>query len=452
MSAACFLFFLWSAAVSAAFFLFCFACPKKRKAKGQSGGDRRTPKKRKQAAETTGLLKKTASPKSRAAPLLKARGQFGGRPSYPIQRQRRHVPYWPPGFPKEMCRLLWNDRCDSERLSDGKFHSLWIETLLFTPSGETRMRYAVLILALLGVAATGAIGFKWYSDSKTESEKGRELVKKLGGSPVEQEAKLKKLDELASKINLICYGMFGVAVLGLAGGILGFLRKKFIAAPLLLIPPAIPCYFGLAVEGFLVRVLILCSPLLLAGLLSFLIKVQPSAAKPGRSGKGRAVDEDEDVEEPAHAADEDAESAYAALEMEGDETEAEAAPPKRGMKKPVEGGIPVRRGGRTRRGGGGHDGGGRAHRSGSARSRRTTRRSGSRRSRSRRAAPHAALFEEPESPALPFEEEIPARPRTINKFVCPSCDTYLKSSAPLPVGKPFHCPKCRDAVAVTARH
>lgn len=314
------------------------------------------------------------------------------------------------------------------------------------------MRYAVLILALLGVAASGGIGFKWYSDSRTESEKGREQIKMAGGSKVTQEAKQKQLDELVNKLNLICYGMFGAAVLGLAGGILGFLRKKFIAAPLLFIPPAVPCYFGLAVEGFLVKVLIVCSPLLLAGLLSFAIKVQPAAEKSRRGGKGHAADEDEDVEAPAHAADEDAEAAYAALEMEGDETEAEAAPPKREKKNLTEeehlfdaeeehvdaetataaaeehidlGAVAAEE----------------QHVDLEAAA-----------AAEEEPAARASLFEEPESTTALFEEEeVPARPRTIDKFVCPSCDTYLKSSAPLPVGKPFHCPKCRDAVAVTAR-
>lgn len=294
------------------------------------------------------------------------------------------------------------------------------------------MRYAVLILALLGVAATGYFGFVWYQDVQ-EHGKITELGGVLSGKGPEVKA-------MVDNRRLAAYGLMGAAVLGLVGGILAFLRTKYIPALLLILPAGAPAYFSTkALPKDLMRVGILCSPLLLAGLLSFLIRSKPKTAgaeaeeetQPKRGGKrGRAVEAEKEVAEHA-GTEEEAEAAFAALEMEG--AEAEATPAKGDKKKEVEDidletaaaaeeQVDLESAGALEEEPSSHE-----------------------------VVSAAAAEEEEAVAAAAVEEEEPETPRWTDKFVCPSCDTYLKSSAPLPVGKPFNCPRCREPVTITAR-
>ena len=299
------------------------------------------------------------------------------------------------------------------------------------------MRVVVLILALLGTVASGFLGYKWYSDANSDEIKAmRALAGAASGSNARAKAQVEKFDKLV----IAAYCLLGVSALGLVGGLMGYTGKKYVAASLLLLPAAVPAVLAMQADSDIgTGVLIFCSPLLLAGLLCFTIRSKPKAARaegaeeqPKRGGKRGKV-EVEEVEEPVHAADEDAEAAFAALEMEGDEPETEAAPATAEKEPDHEEDIDFEAAVADKE------------------EQVDLESAAAPEEETSDHEPVAAATEEEDLAATLFEQPKPAVPRRIDKFVCPSCDTFLKASAPLPLGKPFNCPKCREAVTVTAR-
>jgi hypothetical protein len=347
------------------------------------------------------------------------------------------------------------------------------------------MRYAVLILALLGVAATGYIGFVWYQDVQ-EHGKITELGGALAGKGPEVKA-------MVDNRRLAAFGLMGASVLGLVGGILAFVRTKYIPAVLLILPAGVPGYFSTkAIHDDPKRVALLVSPLLLAGLLSFAIRTKPKTAsakggaaeeeeeQPQRSGKKASMEVKNVAKKPekkaAHTAtDEDAEAAFAALEMEGAEAKAapakhdtspeaedidlEAAAPEEEEPKAAEPAVAEEEKQVDLEAAAAREEDDRVNLETAAASEEDEKVDLESAAAPEEEVPDhepaepaaEAEEEEVESTAALYEEEEAAAPAWIDRFVCPSCDTYLKSSAPLPVGKPFNCPKCHEPVAVTAR-
>src|SRR5262245_879283 len=102
-------------------------------------------------------------------------------------------------------------------------------------SEETPMRYLVLILAILGAAAFGFIGLAARSglEEAKASEAGRIGLQLKEGQDV----------------TLMVYSLLAAAPLALVAGVLAFLRKKWLAIPLLLIVAAVPDYFAFQVRS-----------------------------------------------------------------------------------------------------------------------------------------------------------------------------------------------------------
>ena len=128
------------------------------------------------------------------------------------------------------------------------------------------MRVVVLIIALLGAVASGFLGYKWFSDSKKDEVKAsRELYAMAAKAGSEEaKAKLAEFDRLV----LASYFLMGAFALGIAGGILAYTGRGMIAGVVLLAASIVPGI--LAPKSF-----VFSCPLLLAGVLSFLIRPGP---------------------------------------------------------------------------------------------------------------------------------------------------------------------------------
>jgi hypothetical protein len=135
----------------------------------------------------------------------------------------------------------------------------------------------VLALGLLGGGLAGFLGFKSYANThdpkqRVSIEFRRALVeeadkKGVGGAHVQ-----KLRDEVSrfDRLGRLCYIMLAAGLLGVAAGVLAFLRRGKLAAPLMLLPAA-----GAAV--LFVPSLVMTAPLVLGGLLSLLIRSRPRA-------------------------------------------------------------------------------------------------------------------------------------------------------------------------------
>jgi hypothetical protein len=161
------------------------------------------------------------------------------------------------------------------------------------------MRYAVLVLAVLGCISAGFLGTKWLSDASLPESKVilefirndpeelakdpefRDRVAGLKSSDVKttmlmalaapakiREAKNEpKFREAAGKLEgaiRAAYFLLLALPLGLAGGTLGFFRKKYAAAGMLIGAVVLPTIF-------MPLSLVFSCPLLIAGILAFLV-------------------------------------------------------------------------------------------------------------------------------------------------------------------------------------
>jgi hypothetical protein len=147
------------------------------------------------------------------------------------------------------------------------------------PRRQIVLRSIVLVLAILSGGVTGFLGFKAYSNVHDPSqqktlERHRALLEVAEKAGVQRADTQDLREEIArfERLGRVCYAMLAAGVLGIAGGVLAFLRRRKVAAPLMLLPPA--------VAGILYAPsLIFASLLILAGLLSFLIRPWPPAER-----------------------------------------------------------------------------------------------------------------------------------------------------------------------------
>jgi hypothetical protein len=129
------------------------------------------------------------------------------------------------------------------------------------------MRIAVLILALLGAVTAGFLGYKWFSDSRSpEVKAARDLAEALGQLPGAEDAKAKVAEH--DRLVLASYFLMGAFVLGIAGGALAYTGKGVIAGIILLVAAGVPAVLA-------PKSLVFSCPLVVAGVLSFLIRPAP---------------------------------------------------------------------------------------------------------------------------------------------------------------------------------
>jgi hypothetical protein len=136
------------------------------------------------------------------------------------------------------------------------------------------MRYAVLILSLIGAAACGALGAKWLSDINSPNGKlAVEIADSIASGKNDAELektygpRLPELKELSAKLMRLqkaSYALFGSVLLAIVGGVLALKSQKFLAALVLLVAGAGPAIFA-------PPALLATGVLLLSGLLSLLI-------------------------------------------------------------------------------------------------------------------------------------------------------------------------------------
>jgi hypothetical protein len=124
------------------------------------------------------------------------------------------------------------------------------------------MRYAVLVLGILGGVIDGALGAKWISDYK-QYRATVESLESMG-------ADLSQLESLVQA----GYALVLAFVLGLAGGVLALRRQGRLAGGLMLAGPVLAAMFA-------PQSLVFSSLLIVGGLLAFTIKSGPRAAAAG---------------------------------------------------------------------------------------------------------------------------------------------------------------------------
>jgi hypothetical protein len=137
------------------------------------------------------------------------------------------------------------------------------------------MRYVALVLGIVGGLTSGFLGYKWYSDASDPVNKEKiEIVRaaSLGpGATEELKAEVAELDK-AIKAS---YFLLVALPLGIAGGILAFLRRGFSGAALMLL-----AVLGPAILNW--RSLIFTCPLIVGAVFCFLVRparaAQPEAA------------------------------------------------------------------------------------------------------------------------------------------------------------------------------
>ena len=140
------------------------------------------------------------------------------------------------------------------------------------PKRQIVLRMIVLILGVVGAGSAGFLGFRYYSNAHDAeqqriTESNRATIKKYESTDPSSST-LKSAHDNVEKFELFgraCYPLLAAAVLGLAGGVLAFKRRRLIAVPLLLLPPAVVGVIAVQVVAF-------TAPLILGGLLSLMIK------------------------------------------------------------------------------------------------------------------------------------------------------------------------------------
>ena len=158
-------------------------------------------------------------------------------------------------------------------------------------SPQTVLRSLVLAFGILGGLAAGFLGFKWNRDAndptnKTLIEASRKLLEEAekGGAKgprlEEAKAQIAKYDKAVKASYILMAGL----PVGIAAGVLGFLRiSPIVAGVLMLAAMAGPAV--LAPPS-----LVFTCPFLVGGILAFLVKSKPRAARPQ---PGRLADEEE---------------------------------------------------------------------------------------------------------------------------------------------------------------
>ncbi|MDP6634524.1 MAG: hypothetical protein QGG42_06480 [Phycisphaerae bacterium] len=119
------------------------------------------------------------------------------------------------------------------------------------------MRMTCLIIGIVGGICCGLLGMQWISDYN-ESKALIDIVEEVAGESEE-------LAELERAV-ISAYMLLAATVLGIAGGILGFVGKGKIGAPVMLVGAILPAVFAL--------------PSLLAGSLLIIGAVFAFLAKP----------------------------------------------------------------------------------------------------------------------------------------------------------------------------
>ncbi len=144
------------------------------------------------------------------------------------------------------------------------------------------MRYGVLILAVLGALACGALGYQWTSDASNPEFR---LVLDLARVAASVDpAKKPELDaETATLDRLVraAYLLMLACPLGLVGGVAAFSRKGKIAAALLWIAGIAPLIFAL-------QAMLTTSFLLLGALLALFVKTQACRGRLSATDSPRA--------------------------------------------------------------------------------------------------------------------------------------------------------------------
>jgi len=152
------------------------------------------------------------------------------------------------------------------------------------------MRILVFLLALLGGLACVGVGFLWKSAEKDPKVKeAREWVDKVeSGSDWEKQARAEgrdpdKIREAVGyfrQLLLLTNVLFGAAALAVIGGLFALDRRGLIAGLLLLVAAAVPLYLAWRLASIEERILtivgVATSPLVLSGLLSFLLRRKPT--------------------------------------------------------------------------------------------------------------------------------------------------------------------------------
>jgi hypothetical protein len=146
------------------------------------------------------------------------------------------------------------------------------------------MRGIVLLLGLLGAVGSGFLGYKWYSDANDPEYKAKiELARSLAEAmdkenvPGNEEGKA-SIAEYERSVKAAYFLLAGLP-LGIAGAVLAFLGRPKSGAALLLV-----AVIGPAVLNW--RSLVFTFPLLIAGILCFLVKEKP-AVQPAYPVMGR---------------------------------------------------------------------------------------------------------------------------------------------------------------------
>ena len=149
------------------------------------------------------------------------------------------------------------------------------------PRRQIVLRIIVLVLAILGAGVAGFLGLKAYSNTHDPEqiasiERSRAVLASLDkASPGNTMLNLAREEvDRFDRLRIVCYFLLAGGVLGVAGGVLAFLRLGKIAAPLLILPA-----IGAAV--FAPITAILTSPLLVDGILAFFIRSAPRRAADG---------------------------------------------------------------------------------------------------------------------------------------------------------------------------
>ena len=132
------------------------------------------------------------------------------------------------------------------------------------------MRITMLILALLGAAGAGFLGYKWYSDSKKpEVQLARKLVEELGKEDTSEGRAAKEKIAEVDRLILASYFLMAAVPLALVGAFLGDRGQGLVAGVVLLGAAIVP--------GVLApKSLVFTFPLLIAGGLCFMIRPTPS--------------------------------------------------------------------------------------------------------------------------------------------------------------------------------
>jgi len=145
------------------------------------------------------------------------------------------------------------------------------------------MRYAVLILGILGALGSGFLGYKWWSDAHSAGVQAQmDTIRALGSPELAQQTQA-KMDQLVRASYFLMAGL----PLGIVGGVLAMRRQGWIAGLLMLIPVALATAFAQNAG-----VLIFTFPLVIGGLLAFFVWPKRAATvrtPTGAEGTGAPV-------------------------------------------------------------------------------------------------------------------------------------------------------------------